>query len=114
MTEYKYDKCPECGEHFEDAFEAVDHLLEDDEEFDPALILPNGYRLMIGSLLRSIFDNADNVEKVRQITEDTYMTLFMVELSPNSVSKIVQDIIVSESMAEIDDELKELLENGEG
>ena len=114
MTEYKYNECPECGIHFEDAFEAVDHLLEDDEEFDPALILPNGYRLMIGSLLRSLFDNANNEQRVKQITEDTYMTLFMVELSPNSVGKIVQDIIVSESMADLDDELKRLFDNGEG
>ena len=113
MTEYKYNECPECGEHFQDAFEAVDHLLEEDEEFDPALILPNGYRLMIGSLLRSLFDNSDNEEKIKQITEDTYMTLFMVELSPNSVGKIVQDIIVNESMAELDDELKKLLGEGE-
>ena len=113
MTEYKYNECPECGEHFQDAFEAVDHLLEEDEEFDPALILPNGYRLMIGSLLRSLFDNANNEENIKQITEDTYMTLFMVELSPNSVGKIVQDIIVNESMAELDDELKKLLGEGE-
>lgn len=113
MTEYKYSECPQCGEHFEDAFEAVDHLLEDDEEFDPALILPNGYRLMIGSLLRSLFDNADNSERVKQITEDTFMTLFMVEMEPNAIGKIVQDVIVSESMADLDDELKELLE-GEG
>ena len=114
MTENKYDVCPECGVHFEDAFEAVDHLLDDDEEFDPALILPNGYRLMIGSLLRSIFEHAEDIEKIKQIAEDTYMTLFMVEISPNSIGKIVQDIIVSESMEDLDNELKELLENGEG
>lgn len=112
MTENKYEVCPECGQHFEDVFEAVDHLLEEDEEFDPALILPNGYRLMIGSMLRSIFDNADDSSKVKKIVEDTYMTLFMVEVSPESIGKIVQDIIVNESMEDIDDELKRLLENG--
>ena len=32
--------CPECGYEFNNAFEAVDHMLEDDEQFDPALILP--------------------------------------------------------------------------
>ena len=68
---------------------------------------------MIGSLLRSLFDNANNEQRVKQITEDTYMTLFMVEMSPNSIGKIVQDVIVSESMADLDDKLKELLE-GEG
>jgi hypothetical protein len=37
--------CDECGEHFEDAFELVDHNTpEDEDEFNPSLILPNGYR----------------------------------------------------------------------
>lgn len=105
--------CPDCGEQFADVFEAVDHLLEDDEEFDPALILPNGYRLMVGSLLRSIFENSDNPDRVEQIVQDTYMTLFMAEVSPHTISNIIQDIIVEDSMAEIDNELRKLLENGE-
>jgi hypothetical protein len=25
-------KCPECGWHFKNVFEAVDHLLEDDDD----------------------------------------------------------------------------------
>jgi hypothetical protein len=106
--------CPECGAHFENSFEAVDHLLEEDEEFDPSLILPNGYRLMIGSLLRSIYEHAHEPAKVEELTEDTYMTLFMVEMSPDSVSGIIQDIIVTENMADLDNELKELLEDREG
>jgi hypothetical protein len=46
----KIPPCPVCGEHFEDIFEATDHLLEENEdEFDPKLILPGGYTLMVGS-----------------------------------------------------------------
>jgi hypothetical protein len=105
--------CPECGEQFENVFEATDHLLEEDEEFDPALILPNGYRLMIGSLLRCFYLYADEPEKIKSVAQDTYMTLFTVEMEPSTVVEVIEDMIVGSSMAEIDDELKQLLEGGE-
>ena len=105
--------CPECGEQFENVFEATDHLLEEDEEFDPALILPNGYRLMIGSLLRCFYRYADEPEKIKDVAQDTYMTLFTVEMEPSTVVEVIEDMIVGSSMAEIDDELKQLLEKGE-
>jgi predicted metal-binding transcription factor (methanogenesis marker protein 9) len=105
--------CPECGEQFENVFEATDHLLEEDEEFDPALILPNGYRLMIGSLLRCFYRYADEPEKIKDVAQDTYMTLFTVEMEPSTVVEVIEDMIVGSSMAEIDDELKQLLEGGE-
>lgn len=105
--------CPECGEQFENVFEATDHLLEEDEEFDPALILPNGYRLMIGSLLRCIYRYADDADKVKDVVQDTYMTLFTVEMEPSTVVEVIEDMIVGSSMAGLDDELKELLEGGE-
>lgn len=105
--------CPECGQHFENVFEATDHLLEEDEEFDPALILPNGYRLMIGSLLRCMYRYAEEPEQIRSITQDTYLTLFTAETDPDTVVSVVEDMIVDSSMVGIDDELKQLLENGE-
>lgn len=105
--------CPECGEQFDNVFEATDHLLEEDEEFDPALILPNGYRLMIGSLLRCIYRYADDADKVKDVVQDTYMTLFTVEMEPSTVVEVIEDMIVGSSMAGLDDELKELLEGGE-
>ena len=105
--------CPECGEQFDNVFDATDHLLEEDEEFDPALILPNGYRLMIGSLLRCFYRYADEPEKIKNVAQDTYMTLFTVEMEPSTVAEVIEDMIVGSSMAEIDDELKQLLEGGE-
>ena len=105
--------CPECGEQFENVFEATDHLLEDDEDFDPALILPNGYRLMIGSLLRCIYRYADDADKVKDVVQDTYMTLFTVEMEPSTVVEVIEDMIVGSSMAGLDEELRELLEGGE-
>ena len=105
--------CPECGQHFENVFEATDHLLEEDEEFDPALVLPNGYRLMIGSLLRCMYRYAEEPEQIRTITQDTYLTLFTAETQPDVIIDVIEDMIVGSSMVGIDDELKQLLEDGE-
>jgi hypothetical protein len=105
--------CPECGEHFENVFDATDHLLEDDEEFDPALVLPNGYRLMIGSLLRCMYRYADKPDNIKGIAESTYMTLFTAETQPNVVAGMIEDMIVDTQMTDLDDELKNLLERGE-
>jgi len=105
--------CPQCGEKFENVFQAVDHLLEDDEEFDPALILPNGYRLMVGSLLKCMYKHANEPEVIEKITQDTFMTLFMAETEPDVIVDVIEDMIVGTSMAGIDDELKRLLEDGE-
>ena len=112
-TEEDDNKCPECGQIFTNGFDMVDHLLDEDETFDPVLILPNGYRLMIGSLLRSVFDHSDNPEDIRRIAESTFVTLFSAETEPDVIKGIVEDMIVHSSMADIDDELKQILEDGE-
>lgn len=104
--------CPDCGQRFENVFEATDHLLEDDEEFDPALVLPNGARLMIGSLLRCLFKYANKPEQIKSITQSTYMTLFTAETQPEAIKDIVEEMIVESQMMEIDDEIKKLLEGG--
>jgi hypothetical protein len=105
--------CPECGERFANVFEATDHLLEDDDEFDPALVLPNGARLMIGSLLRCLYKYADKPDQIKTITQSTYMTLFTAETQPEAIKDIVEEMIIESQMMEIDNELKQLLEEGE-
>jgi hypothetical protein len=109
----KPEPCPECGQKFENVFEAVDHLLEDDEEFDPALILPNGYRLMIGSLLKCMYRYADEPKQIKKITQDTFMTLYASETRPDVIVEVIEDMIVDSSMVGIDEELKRLLADGE-
>jgi hypothetical protein len=104
--------CPECGERFSNVFEATDHLLEDDDEFDPALVLPNGARLMIGSLLRCLYKYADKPDQIKTITQSTYMTLFTAETQPEAIKDIVEEMIIESQMMEIDNELKQLLEEG--
>ncbi len=104
--------CPECGEHFENVFQATDHLLEDNEKFDPALVLPNGARLMIGSLLRCLYKYANKPDQIKTITQSTYMTLFTAETQPEAIKDIVEEMIIESQMMEIDNELKQLLEEG--
>ena len=104
--------CSICGQHFDNIFEATDHLIEDngEEEFNPEIVLPNGYRLLVGSMLRQLFESADNPEEVRTITQLTYGTLYAAETNIGLMKKLVEDAIIHEHMSEIDEELKELLE----
>jgi hypothetical protein len=104
--------CGICGQHFDNIFEATDHLIEDngEEEFNPEIILPNGYRLLVGSMLRQLFESADNPEEVRTITQLTYGTLYAAESDIGLMKRLVEDAIIHEHMSLIDEELEELLE----
>lgn len=105
--------CPICGTHFDNVFEATDHLIEDEEgdEFDPKLILPNGYTLMVGSLLRCLFKYADNPDEIKAITQSTYATLYAAETNPGDMKKIIEDMVIREQMSEFDKELQRLLDD---
>jgi hypothetical protein len=107
----KIPPCAICGTEFDNIFDATDHLLEDDGEdvFDPKLILPNGYSLLIGSLLRCLYKYADNPTQIESITQSTYATLFAAESNPSEMRLIVEDMIINEHMTDIDKELRELL-----
>lgn len=105
-----YNVCNECGQEFESAFGLVDHLLEDGEDFDPALLLPNGFRLMIGSLLRFFYENSDKPEQIRIITQSTYVTLFASENGYDPLEELVEDMIVKSALYDFDSSLKKLLE----
>lgn len=110
----KIPNCPGCGEPFENVFEATDHLLEDDEpEFDPKLLLTNGYSLLIGSLLRGFYHHAENTEYIKKLAEDTYATLYAAETNVGDMQSFIEDLIVSEHMVDIDEEIEELLNDKE-
>ena len=105
--------CPECGQKFDNVFDAVDHMLEDDESFDPAFILPAGMKLLLGSLLRTIYDNRRRPSVVSQVVQDCYATLAMAEFMPEQLPNVLNDIIVEQAMESFDVELKKLYKNGE-
>lgn len=109
----KIKPCATCGEQFANVFEATDHLVEEggEEIFDPCLILPGGYSLMIGSLLRSLYKHANNPAQIKSITQSTYATLYAAEISPKGMQEIIEEMVVSEQMSNFNVELKKLLEN---
>jgi hypothetical protein len=113
-----YNTCNECGQEFDSSFELVDHLLEDDEEFNPYLVLPSGFRLMLGSMLKFIYDNAHNPEQIELITQSTFITLFASENGYEPIEELVEDMVVKSALKDFDDSLKTLLEeekpNNEG
>ena len=110
--------CKICGQQFDNVFEATDHMTEDegDEMFDPKLILPGGYQLMIGSLLRTIHFHARGNKKVKEIVEHTYATLYAAETSPRKMKKFIEDLIITTEMDTLEHEINDFLsknnENG--
>jgi hypothetical protein len=102
--------CDGCGIHFDNAFEMVDHHLEDGDEFDPAIVLPNGIKLMVGSLLRFIFEHADYPDQVRQIVQSTYVTLYAAESDSEVLDELIEEVVVGSEMLKFDSSLKKLLE----
>ncbi len=113
MNDYLENYCDACGEHFDNAFDYVDHFVEkDDEEFDPYILLPNGVKLMIGSLLRFMYERAYKPEEIRQITQSTYVTLFAAETGFPGLEEMIEDVVVENEMLRFDDSLKHLLEEG--
>ena len=105
--------CPDCGMKFTNMFDAVEHFLEDDETFDPMLILPGGYRLLVGTLLKSLYDNRHDSMFIGEIVQSTYGTLFMAEIKPELINETIEDIIVENEMEDFDVQLKNLFKNGE-
>lgn len=104
-----------CGTDFDNIFDAVNHLVEDGEEdlFDPKINLPNGYSLLIGSLLRQLFDSANEPDEIKRITQMTYATLYASKTDPGEMKRLVEEAIVHEHMSAFDVELLELLQEDE-
>ena len=104
-------QCKICGTQFDNIFDAVNHLMEDDDDvFDPILKLPNGYSLLLGSLLEKLYRNAEDVALVKDITEMTYATLYAAQTDVTQMKELVEDAIIKQHMVDIDEELKKLLE----
>lgn len=107
-------QCKVCGTNFDNIFDAVNHLMDDEDEvFDPVLKLPNGYSLLLGSLLEELYRHADEPDVIKDITEMTYATLYAAQTDVTQMKELVEEAIIKQHMVDIDDELKELLEEDE-
>ena len=104
-----HNYCNECNETFDDSFQLIDHTLYEDEEFDPYYLLPNGFKLLLGSLLRFMYNNADEPEQIKLITQSTYVTLFASENGYDLVDELVEDMIVRSALQHFDEDLEALL-----
>ena len=104
-----HNYCNECNETFDDSFQLIDHTLYEDEEFDPYYLLPNGFKLLLGSLLRFMYNNADEPEQIKLITQSTYVTLFASENGYDLVDELVEDMIVKSALQHFDEDLEALL-----
>jgi len=113
MNYKKIPPCKICGQHFDNVFEAIEHMTDTKDEpvFDPRLILPNGYQLMIGSLLKTIFLNAGKNKKIKDIVQHTYATLYAAETNPRKMKKLIEDLIVTEEMSTFDYEIEDFFNN---
>ncbi len=107
-------QCKVCGTQFDNIFDAINHLAEDDDEvFEPTLQLPSGYALMLGSLLEELYHHADKPDVIRDITQTTYAALYAAQSDIVKMKDLVQEAIINQHMSSIDEELKELLEGEE-
>lgn len=104
-----HNYCNDCNETFENSFQLIDHTLEEDDEFDPYYLLPNGYKLLLGSLLRFMYNNANEPEQIKLITQSTYVTLFASENGYDLVDELVEDMIVKSALQNFDEDLEALL-----
>jgi hypothetical protein len=111
--EEPHNYCNDCDTEFDDSFELIDHVLDEDEEFDPYFVLPNGFKLQLGSLLRFFFAHADNADQIRLITQSTYVTLFAAENGYDLIDELVEDMVVQSAMQNLDEGLEELLSKDE-
>ena len=104
-----HNYCNECNETFDDSFQLIDHTLYEDEEFDPYYLLPNGFKSLLGSLLRFMYNNANEPEQIKLITQSTYVTLFASENGYDLVDELVEDMIVKSALQHFDEDLEALL-----
>jgi hypothetical protein len=105
----EYNFCNECKQEFEDSFQLIDHVLEDDEEFDPYYLLPNGFKLHLGSLLRFFFAHAEDAKQIKMMTQSTYVTLFAAENGYDLMDDLVEDMVVKSAMQDLDKNIEKLL-----
>jgi hypothetical protein len=83
--------------------------MEDDEEFDPYYILPNGMKLLLGSLLRFMYKHSKEPEQIELITQSTYITLFAAEMGFDMIDELVEDMVVKSAMQDLDANIEKLL-----
>ena len=107
--------CETCGEVFDNSFEAIDHFWESEElpdKFEPLINLPGDYSLRLGTLFREIYmaANRKDMQLVKSMVESAYVTLYLSTTEPEYVEEFFYDKEVSKAMNNIDEALKDILD----
>lgn len=105
-------RCPDCGEKFANIFEEADHMVEDENNiFDPTFELQEGYSLRLGSLLRNLYNYANNPVEIRRLTEETFEVLYFATMFPDRFTRYAKEAFINAAMRGLDYEYKKLVEN---
>jgi len=109
-----FTRCGWCGDTFDNVFEYVEHFTEG-EDFDPSLILPDGYSLKIGSLLRDIYFATvkKDYKHVKELVQATYHILFVAEMGEPELEDFLQDKEVRLAMLNFDREIRKMLDEAQ-
>lgn len=112
-----YKRCPECGERFTNVFDAIRHLADANEEemFDPALILPGGYRLMVGTMLEDIYllASSGETDKLKKLAESAFLTLYTAENQVDLIAEAFNNMEVQREMRNFDRKLEKFLDDAQ-
>lgn len=114
---YDYSRCSECGQRFDNVFDAIRHLADASEEemFDPALILPGGYRLMIGTMLEDVYklSESGDTDKLMKLAESAFLALYTAEHKHELLAEAFNNIEVQREMRNFDHKLEKFLDDAQ-
>jgi hypothetical protein len=88
-------QCDYCGEIFSTIFDEADHLLDemDGEPFDPYYPLGESSAIRMGNLMRTFYDNADDPDMIRELSEEIYSILLVAEFHPHKLSSELDELL---------------------
>lgn len=83
---------------------------DEDDVFDPTMEIQEGYSLRVGSLLRNIYNNANNPIETRRLAEETFEMMYLATIDPKRFTKYAREAFISAVMRGVDYEYQRLLE----
>ena len=94
----KSKPCLLCGQQLHNVFDAVDNVtLYGEDYFNPSIILPSGFKVQIGTLLRSLWRVADDPDQVRDMCESSYGMLWLAETNPQMMESVIMELFTEEN-----------------
>lgn len=107
---HDFSRCHECGDVFDNVFDYVEHFMEG-EDFDPSLILPGGFSLKVGSMLRDIYFSSlkKDYTHIKELVQSAYHVLFIAEMDEGEMKDFFEEREVERAMLNFDKEIRNIL-----